>query len=536
MDTTAIQADQLRAMAEAYPDAPGYRIVDGPVLTFGAWERAANALARALAAAGVRRGDRVAIHVSQELALRWLVAYTAIHRAGAVAVPLNPRLAPAEVERMLDHCSATAIVTDGERVPIAWDLATHRDDLAHLRVVVDASETTGDRQPLPGDKPAISLTWEAVNRQDTSAFQVPVGEDDLADIIYTSGTTGRPKGVAVHHRNAALLPNVPPSFDGKIWLHASPLFTFAGVTFVYNPMKMGMTGAYQVRFDAEAWIRFVAAEHPAAVFVVPSMVQLLLDRPDFAETDLSSIEICAVGSAPLAPAALERLQERMPRALVSNNYGMTEAGSAYFLTPHGEAVRHPGSVGRPLAPAEVRCVDGEGTDVAAGETGEVWIRVPGRPREYYDDPDATAKTWVDGWLRTGDIGKLDADGYLYIVGREKDVIIRGGNNIHAADVEHTIAGHPAVAEVAVVGVFHEVLGEDVAAAVVFKEGASAPADELRRFCLATLADYKVPRRWLFVEALPRNATDKVVKHEVRALFGAASGGSGASASGEESPR
>jgi acyl-CoA synthetase (AMP-forming)/AMP-acid ligase II len=312
------------------------------------------------------------------------------------------------------------------------------------------------------------------------------------------------------------VPNSTPSWSGGLWLHASPLATFAGITFIYTPMKLGLTSAYLSPFDAGRWLEFVESERPMAVFLVPAMVQLLLGHPRFDAADLSSIQICSVGSAPLAPAAIDRLQERMPDASVSNNYGMTEAGSVYCLMPKGEAVRRPGSVGKPLPPAEVRCVDDEGEVVPPGTYGEVRLRIPGRQREYFDDPEATAEAWVDGWLRTGDIGRLDEDGYLYIGGRAKDVIIRGGSNIYAVDVENTILSHPAVAEVAVVGIPHEVLGEDVAAVVAFRPGQEVDGEELREHCLVSLAGYKVPRRWEFVAELPRNPTGKVLKNEVRA--------------------
>ena len=209
----------------------------------------------------------------------------------------------------------------------------------------------------------------------------------------------------------------------------------------------------------------------------------------------------------------------MPTALVSNNYGMTEAGSVYCLMPPGEAVRRPGSVGKPLPPAEIVSVDDAGDPVPPGEVGQVRMRITGRPREYYGDPEATARTWVDGWLVTGDLGRLDEDGYLYIVGRSKDVIIRGGNNIHPTDVEHAIASHPAVHEVAVVGVEHPVLGRGRGGVRRPPPGDRATPDELREHTLEQLARYKVPRRWNLVDALPRNATGKVVKGELRVRAG-----------------
>ena len=291
-------------------------------------------------------------------------------------------------------------------------------------------------------------------------------------------------------------------------------------------MKMGMISCYLPRFDADVWFDVVEVERPLAVFLVPAMVQLLLVHPRFETTDLSFVQICSVGSAPLSPSAVDRLQTKMPDALVSNNYGMTEAGSVYCLMPKGEAVRRPGSVGKPAPPAEVRCIDDDGVEVPAGELGRIELHIPGRPREYLDDPEATTATWVDGWLRTGDIGKLDEDGYLYISGRAKDVIIRGGHNIHAVDVENVIATHPDVAEVAVVGVAHEVLGEDLVAVVVPRPGVAPDPESLRAHALDELAAYKVPRRWEFTDHLPRNSAGKILKNQLRDGLGDPAAGVG----------
>jgi acyl-CoA synthetase (AMP-forming)/AMP-acid ligase II len=294
------------------------------------------------------------------------------------------------------------------------------------------------------------------------------------------------------------------------------MFTFAGIALVYTPMKLGLRGIYLPKFDATRWIEVVQAERPVAVFLVPAMTHLLLDHRGFASLDLTSVAMCSVGSAPLAPFVVEQLQGLMPDAMVSNNYGMTEAGSAYCIMPKGEAVKRPGSVGQIAPPALVRIVTAEGVPAPANEVGEVQMQLPGRQREYFNDPEATAETWRDGWLVTGDLGKLDHDGYLYIVGRSKDVIIRGGNNVHASDVEHVLVRHDAVAEVAVVGAPHPVLGEDVVAFVVLHAPAQVDGETLRAYALEQLADYKVPRQYLFVDELPRNATGKVVKAELRA--------------------
>ncbi len=500
--------EHLGRMAEQFPDETAFEVVDVGAMTFADWDGAANAMARRLLQAGLEPGGRVGIHLHPELALRWLVSYSAAHRAGGVAVPMNPRLAPAEVGHVLAHSGATAVVTDGDLVEADLQAADGR-----LVALVDAGEAA---RTDVASRAAPVLAWAEVVGGDRSPFQAPRQSDDLADILYTSGTTGRPKGVAVRHSNGSMIGAVDPNWTGAGWVHASPLFTFAGIALVYTPMKLGLQVIYQPRFDASRWVEVVETERPVAVFLVPAMAHLLIDHPRFDEADLSSVTLCSVGSAPLAPYVVERLQTKMPDALVSNNYGMTEAGSAYCIMPQGEAVKRPGSVGQIAPPAVVQIVDEHDQPVPADSVGEVRLQLPGRQREYFNDPDATADTWRDGWLITGDLGKVDADGYLYIVGRSKDVIIRGGNNVHATDVEHALIQHEAVKEVAVVGVPHPVLGEDVVAFVVLHPGAEADPDELRAFGLQHLADYKVPRTFVFIDALPRNPTGKVVKPELKA--------------------
>jgi acyl-CoA synthetase (AMP-forming)/AMP-acid ligase II len=295
------------------------------------------------------------------------------------------------------------------------------------------------------------------------------------------------------------------------------MFTFAGIASTYNPMKMGLRLMYLPRFDVDRWFDVVEELRPRGTFIVPAMAELLIASPRFDEADLTSIHICAMGSAPVAPGTIARLQERVPNALVSNSWGMTEAGPAFCFMPPEEHAKRVGSVGRPVPPTEFRIVDPDGdptVDLAPREIGELLVRNGGREREYFNDPEATATTWRDGWLHSGDLAYLDEDGFLYIVGRQKDVIIRGGNNVHATDVEAVLFEHPGVQEVAVAGVPHAVLGEDVAAWVVAVPGAELAEAELLRFCEERLSDYKRPRRVTFVAELPRNATGKVVKADL----------------------
>ena len=496
--------DQLRLMATVYPDKVAYRnLADGSSITFIQWEQESNRLARGLQVRGVGKGDLVAIYLEAERILEFIVTYSAVHKLGAVSVPMNNRLSPPEVRTILEHAEVTAIVASGVYEEI---IAPLLGSLPSLEVVA-AARPSG----LEG-----FVDIEDVKSADDGAIQEPIDEDDLADVIYTSGTTGRPKGVAVRHGDIGLLPNARPHWQGTGWLTATPVFTFAGLGFIYNPMKAGMTVLYLPKFDAGRWLEIVERERPVIAFVVPAMARLLVHCPKFESADLTSLKRLILGSAPLAPDTLQRLQERLPGAAVLNSYGMTEGGHATFsMDPEGSRTR-PGAVGRPKAPVEVRIVDDDGAPCPTGDVGEVITRNPNGHRRYYKDPEATARMWAGGWLHTGDFGYLDADGYLYIVGRKKEMIVRGGMNVYPDDVEAVLHEHPAVAEAAVVGVPHDVLGEDIAAFVVLRPGEAVTIEELQLFAGQRLADYKVPRHVSYLSELPRNAGGKVLKSQLDA--------------------
>lgn len=538
-----LQTEQLRLMAEAHPDEVAYTNL-GEVggtrssITFDRWERESNRLAHGLADRGVGHGDLVALFLEARHILPFLVTYTAVHKLGAVAVPMNYRLSPAEAGGILEHADPVALVASGSKLS---GFRPFVDPLRSLRLVATVEDPVGAGSdgagPSPaGGPPAVQPTGRGrgmpspvhlheLMAPDDTHVQQPLTADDLADVMYTSGTTGRPKGVAVRHGNVALLPNTPPRWNGAAWLTATPVFTLAGLGFVYNPMKAGMTVLYLPSFDAGRWLEIVGRERPVIAFIVPAMAQLIVHHPSFDSSDLSSLKRLILGSAPLSPPTLARLQAALPGADVLNSYGMTEGGHATFsMDPEG-ARRHPGAVGRPRPSVEVLVVDDDGNECPVGTVGEVTTRYPDQ-REYYKDPEATARMWADGWLHTGDLGYLDEEGYLYIVGRKKEMIVRGGLNVYADDVEAALHAHPDVVEAAVVGVPHEVLGEDVAAFVVVLPGTALTVDELRRFAADRLADYKVPRRVTFVDELPRNAGGKVVKSRLTATAGSPTDGPG----------
>jgi acyl-CoA synthetase (AMP-forming)/AMP-acid ligase II len=484
---------QLRTMARLVPDEPAYRSIDGDRITFGEWERASSRLARGLRDAGIRKGDRVGMLLAGSDVLRWIVIYVAVHKLGAVNVPINDGLSDPEVTRILHHAGPSVIFTTEDRAQAARDA---------VPTVIAGND------------------FDKLLAHDDTDVQENVEGEDLADIIYTSGTTGDPKGVVVRHHDAAVMGNTEPVWTGNTWLTTAPLFTFAGLGFIFHPMKLGMTALHVPRFDAARWLDTVETERPMAAFLVPAMAQLLLAHPRWPDADLSSVMLLTLGSAPLPPPTLRALQERLPHALVLNSYGMTEGGQAVFAMDAEGARTKPDSVGKPMPPAEVRIVDENGAPVSAGDVGEIITRNPGRHREYYNDPGATARTWREGWLHTGDLGYLDEDGYLYVVGRTKDLIIRGGMNVYPQDVEAVLHEHPAVREAAVIGVPHPILGEDVAAFVALKNAVTV--EELGEFCADRLAKYKVPRAITIVGELPRNAAGKVLK---RALVDPTTGGS-----------
>lgn len=485
---TLLQPELVAHLARQFPDGVAWRnLADGTELTLDSWHRRSNSLGRGLQARGLAHGDRVGLLIGNEEPLEWLVSYLAIHKAGAVAVPLLTRLGPVEVSRNLVDAGASFAlcgeVVDDVRAAVGTVISTRAD---------------------------ADVQWSDVLDADDRDLEPAFGPDDVADIMYTSGTTGRPKGVVIRHAGLSTTDRMPSNWIGLGFMSSSPFATTSGSLLITGPLRAGLSGWFLPRFSADAWLTTVERERPVSAFLVPAMVELLVASPGFEAADLSSLAVVTIGSAPIAAATLRRFGSVLGTAEVLCGYGMTEFGAVTAM-PMGDRGRHLGSVGLPLPGVEVRITDADGHALPAGEVGR--IRIGGtRPVRSYA-PGSKAEdvedAWTDGWLQSGDLGYLDEDGHLWIVGREKDLIIRGGHNVVPGEVEAALFEHPAVMEAAVAGVEHPVLGEDVAAWVVLLD--DTPPDALRSFLHTRLADFKVPRRITVVGALPRNESGKVVK-------------------------
>jgi len=486
-----LQPELVARLAASFPDAVAWRdLADGEGLTLADWHGRSNRFARGLQGLGVARGDRVGLLIGNEEPLRWLISYLGIHKAGAVAVPLLARLGPLELSRILLDAGATAALCS-EVVP---------EVRAAVRTVV-------------GTTPGSGLDWDDLLSEDDRDVGPANDPDDVADIMYTSGTTGRPKGVLVRHGGLSTTSRVPSVWLGLGFLTSSPFATTSGSLLVTGPLRGGLSGWFLPHFSAAAWIETVARERPVSAFLVPAMVELIVASPRFATADLSSLAVVTVGSAPIAGATLRRFGAGLPQGEVLCGYGMTEFGAVTAM-PIGDNGRHLGSVGLPLPGVDIRITGPQGEMLPPGEVGEVTIKGTAPARSALGDQGGHAEDWnVDGWLRSGDLGSVDADGHLWLVGRKKEIIIRGGHNVVPGEVEAALYEHPAVIEAAVAGRPHAVLGEDVAAWVVLRDDTSE--EELRGFLLARLADYKVPRRITVVDMLPRNESGKIIKSRLK---------------------
>jgi long-chain acyl-CoA synthetase len=458
-------------------------------------QRAANRFAHALRRLGVSVGDRVVVLLPN--CPEVLQAYAGILKAGGVVVPVVFLLGADEVRRILRDSGAKAVVT----VPAFLDKV---DGFAGPVVQVGGGA---------GGQP-----WGELLAGESDAFpSVDRADDDLAVILYTAGTTGTVKGVALSHANLASNARAAASryeLDRTAWaLMVLPLSHSYGLTVMNAGSILGTKGVLMRWFEPEGVLQCIERYRVESMSGVPTMFVYLLHYPDAARFDTSSMRVWGSGAAPL-PLEIVEPFERKFGGRILEGYGLTEASpvvSAHRLS----GVRKLGSVGQPLPGVAVAILDDADRPLPPGELGEVCVRGPNVMQGYYRLPEETARTVRDGWLHTGDVGKLDTDGYLFIVERKKDVIIRGGFNIYPREVEEVLYAHPAVAEAAAVGIREAVMGEEVLAFVALKPGASADAAALIGFCRERLAHYKCPREIRFVDALPKSPIGKILRKELR---------------------
>jgi len=460
---------------------------------------AANRLANALRRLGVGAGDRVVVMLPN--CPEVLQAYGAILRLGAVIVPVIFLLNPQEVRHILADSGARLAITSPELAPKleGWE-----------GTVV----TVGDAR--------AALAYDEIVARETDTFtMVDRADDDLAVLLYTSGTTGRPKGVALSHDNLASNARAAASLyelDRTRWaLAVLPLSHSYGLTLMNAGHILGTRGVLLRWFNPELVLETIQRYRVQQMSGVPTMFVYLLHFAEADRFDTSSMRIWGSGAAPLPLEIVEPFENKFGGVLLEG-YGLTEA-SPVVSANRLSVGRKLGSVGQPIPGVEVKIFDDDDRELPLGGLGEVCVRGRNVMVGYYGLAEETARTLRHGWLHTGDVGRLDADGFLYIVERKKDLIIRGGFNIYPREVEEVLYANPKVAEAAVIGVRDPLMGEEVLAFVVLRGGTQATADELIAFCHERLAKHKCPRHVRFVESLPKNPVGKILRKELRLLAG-----------------
>src|SRR5665213_1175857 len=545
----------LRAVFElsAHHGEKDFLVYEDERVTFEQNYRAVAALGHQLVDRfGVRPGDRVAI------AMRnlpdWVIAFWATITVGAVAVPLNAWWTGEELAYGLADSGSKVAFVDEER---QQRVSHHLADIPGLEAMIVSCE---EHDPdTGGRRSAVGCTLEraaagplsvipfgevvGIPADDITLPEVTVDADDDATIFYTSGTTGRPKGAVGTHRNSCSnLMNLffvatmggmrrtpaqkeaSPSVQSANLLSV-PLFHATGchALLVTNTAAGGKL-VMMHHFDPERALELIERERITVFGGVPAMVMQVIDSPDFAKRDTSSVQSISYGGAPCPPDLVRRIKEHFPAGAPGNGYGLTETSAMTTMNAGDDYVRKPDSVGPPSPVCDVAVVPEEwdGADPPVHQipdparTGELWIKGPNVVRGYWNRPDAPASSFTNGWLHTGDVARIDEEGFVHIVDRAKDMIIRGGENVYCVEIEGALHEHPAVADCAVIGVPHPVLGEEVGAVIVLRPGQDVAADELSRHVRERLAAYNVPSRyWFRAEALPRNPAGKILKRELR---------------------
>ena len=483
--------------------------------TFTQFRERISRFAAALHALGVGSGDRVGI-----LSLnsdRYVEAYMAVPWAGAVVNPCNTRWSAAEIAYSLDDCDTRVLLVDDPFLPLVADLRAKSRALATLIHVGD------------GPTPEGMLSYEALIESHNAAADAGRGGKDLAGVFYTGGTTGFPKGVMLSHEallfNGLWIGSSGVAQPGDIGLHAAPMFHIADHALLNALWLAGGTHVALPAFTPPAMLQTLARERITTTLLVPTMIQLLVDHPDAAKHDLSALRTLGYGGSPISEAVLDRAQKLMPHVEYAQAYGMTELAPCATLLPaalHSAEGRSRGKLsaaGLALPGVQIRIVGPDGADLPRGEVGEIIVKSPAVMLGYWNKPEETAQALErpsnPGWMHTGDGGRMDDEGFVFVVDRVKDMIVSGGENVYSTEVERAVARHPAVAACAVIGVPDAEWGERVHAVVVLKADQLATADEIRELCKTLIGAYKCPRSVEFITALPMSGAGKVLKRTLR---------------------
>lgn len=506
----------LEDSASRYASKDAFTFMD-TTLSFAQVNGAANQVANGLKAKGIKKGDKVALSCFN---LPYFpIVYFGILKAGAAVVPLSVLLKKDEIAYHLNDSEAKAYFcfVGSPELPMGkmgWAGFQETPGCEHFFMITPKPT---DPSPIEGTQ-----TLGMLMANQSPAFEtIETSAEDTAVIIYTSGTTGRPKGAELTHSNlmlnGILSADLVDIHNDDRLLIVLPLFHIFAMTVLMNAgIYKGASMVLLPRFDAES-VFGLMEKHEISIFAgVPTMYWGLLNytEPKFDYKKISkNLRICASGGASLPVKVLEDFEARMDVAIIEG-YGMSE-GSPVVTFNHLSVGRKPGSIGTPVWGVEVKLVDDNGEEVPLGEKGELLYRGHNVMKGYYNKPEANAKTLAGGWLHSGDVAIKDEDGFYYIVDRTKDMIIRGGLNVYPREVEEVMMKHEAISLVAVIGIPHEEMGEDIKAYVVLKEGASAKEEELIAFTKANIAAYKYPRQVEIIDALPMSATGKILKKELR---------------------
>ena len=505
MDGLCTLRDVLFANPKINANRPAV-FIDSHWVTFGQLQEGVSAVASALHRDGIRFGDRVALLL--ENSLEYIVSFFAVTGIGAIAVPLNSRLHPSEHAKLLRDAETKLLVA---AAAFEKSIAEVHSQLPELpRIVIVGVGGAGQ---------------ESFSAWSGNPGVMPVGDmldpSTVASIVYTSGTTSRPKGVVLTHGNyLADISNVAAAArldSTSINLQLSPLYHAAGIHSLAH-LAVGGGTILNRHFDVEQAFDLIERERVTYFFSVPTALYQMMDHPRVKSVDLTALRTISYGAAAMTPARMREATALFGPILI-HAYGLTETTShASVLTAAEHAVAF-GSVGRGIGQSEIKVVDDSGRACAPGEIGEIAIRGPNIMAGYWRQPEAAAEIIHDGWLRSGDLGRIDAGGYVYVVDRKKDLVISGGVNIYSREIEDLVAEHPDVAEVAVVGVPDAHWGESVVAVVVPRPGATIVPAAILEFCRRRIGGFKVPKRVEFLPELPKNASGKVLKMELRKSLG-----------------